>query len=271
MRNLSFRRGGQTIFDQLDLEIPHGKVTAILGPSGTGKTTLLRAIGGQLRADSGSVEVFGEPVERLGGKALAAMRRRIGMLFQHGALFTDLTVFENVAFPLREQTDLSGTLLRDHVLLKLEAVGLRGAASKYPRELSGGMSRRVALARAVVLDPELLMYDEPFAGQDPISMAVLLDLIRRLNDALDLTSIVVTHDIVEAKKLADRLYVLSQGRLLAQGSAADLDANDDPALRQFLDGLADGPVPFHAPAPPLVDQLMHDPNPASSRVRRHSA
>src|SRR5678815_2253709 len=235
----------------IDMVIPRGQVVAIMGGSGCGKTTILRLIGGQLRPQRGSVTVAGQDVMSLERDALFALRRKIGMLFQFGALFTDMSVFENIAFPLREHTELPDELIRDLVLMKLNAVGLRGAAQLRPSELSGGMARRVALARAIALDPMLVMYDEPFAGLDPISLAIVGQLIRRLNDALGITSIVVTHDVYESLKIVDYLYYVSEGRIVAQGTPDDMRASTDPLVRQFVDGQADGPVPFHVAAAPL--------------------
>ncbi|HEX5123040.1 MAG TPA: ABC transporter ATP-binding protein [Rhodanobacteraceae bacterium] len=232
----------------IDLAIPRGRLVAIMGGSGCGKTTILRLIGGQLRAQAGTISVAGEDVAALDREALFALRRRIGMLFQFGALFTDMSVFENIAFPLREHTELQEELVRDLVLMKLNAVGLRGAAQLYPSELSGGMSRRVALARAIALDPMLVMYDEPFAGLDPISLGIVGQLIRKLNDALGITSIVVTHDIYESLKIVDYIYFVSEGRIIAQGTPDEVRASHDPFVRQFVDGQPDGPVPFHYPA-----------------------
>ncbi len=235
----------------IDMVIPRGKVVAIMGGSGCGKTTILRLIGGQLRPQRGSVTVAGQDVMSLERDALFALRRKIGMLFQFGALFTDMSVFENVAFPLREHTELPEDVIRDLVLMKLNAVGLRGAAQLRPAELSGGMARRVALARAIALDPMLVMYDEPFAGLDPISLGVVGQLIRKLNDALGITSVVVTHDIYESLKIVDYIYFVSEGRIIAQGTPADVRASADPFVRQFVDGAPDGPVPFHYPAKTL--------------------
>jgi phospholipid/cholesterol/gamma-HCH transport system ATP-binding protein len=244
------------VFRGLDVAFRRGEVTAIMGPSGTGKTTLLRLITGQIRADVGTVEVDGQDVAGLGRKALYALRRRMGMLFQHGALLTDLDVFENVAFPLREHARLPERLLRSLVLTKLHAVGLRGAARLMPQQLSGGMARRVALARAIVMDPDILIYDEPFAGLDPISMGVVMRLIRSLNDALGISSVVVSHDVREIAKIADQSYILSEGRVVASGSPRELHEHPSPIVRQFMEGLADGPVPFHYPAPDYYGQLL---------------
>ncbi|RKZ36363.1 MAG: phospholipid ABC transporter ATP-binding protein MlaF [Gammaproteobacteria bacterium] len=256
--DLHFARGERVIFDGLNVVVPRGQVTAILGPSGTGKTTLLRFIGGQLRPDKGRVTVDAEDVHRLSRSQLFEMRKRMGMMFQSGALLTDLNVFDNVAFPLREHTDLTEAMIRDMVLMKLEAVGLRGARRLMPRELSGGMARRVALARAIALDPMMVMYDEPFAGQDPISMGILVRLIRQLNDALGLTSIVVSHDVRETCAIADRVYMLAGGRVVGEGRPEELMASDSQWVQQFMQGDADGPVPFHYPAPDYLDDLMGD-------------
>jgi phospholipid/cholesterol/gamma-HCH transport system ATP-binding protein len=237
------------------MQFPRGKVIAIMGGSGSGKTTVLRLIGGQLRAQSGSVTVEGQEVTSLSMDGLYRMRRRMGMLFQHGALFTDLSVFDNVAFPLRENTALPEVMIRDLVLLKLHAVGLSNAASLKPAEISGGMARRVALARAVALDPQLIMYDEPFAGLDPISMGVIANLIRKLNDALGSTTILVSHDVHESFMIADYVYFLSQGRIVAHGTPAQMMASDDPYVKQFVHAQADGPVPFHYPGHSIAEQL----------------
>jgi phospholipid/cholesterol/gamma-HCH transport system ATP-binding protein len=256
IRGLHFRRGTQTIFDGVDLDIPRGKVTAIMGPSGTGKTTLLKLVSGQLQADAGEIEVDGQPIHSLSRAELYALRTRMGMLFQSGALLTDLNVFENVAFPLREHAKLPESILRKLVLIKLEAVGLRGAAHLMPSELSGGMARRVALARAVALDPMMIMYDEPFTGQDPISMGTLVALIRQLNDASGLTSIVVSHDVDETAAIADHLYIIANGKIMASGSPQQVAASDSAWVRQFMDGEPDGPVHYHYPAAPLEQDLL---------------
>jgi phospholipid/cholesterol/gamma-HCH transport system ATP-binding protein len=248
IRGLKFRRGSRIIFDGVDIDIHRGKLTAIMGPSGTGKTTLLRLIGGQLKPDAGTVIVDGQDVSRLSYKQLYQLRKRIGMLFQNGALFTDINVFDNVAFPLREHTQLPETLVRDIVLMKLEAVGLRGAHQLMPSELSGGMARRVALARAIALDPMMIMYDEPFTGQDPITMGVLVSLLKRLNDALHLTSILVSHDVEESLSISDYVYVISEGKVVEHGTAQDLRQSKSDWVNQFIQGLSDGPVPFHYPA-----------------------
>ena len=239
----------------IDLAIPRGRLVAIMGGSGCGKTTILRLIGGQLRPQAGTISVAGEDVASLDRDALFALRRRIGMLFQFGALFTDMSVFENIAFPLREHTELQEELVRDLVLMKLNAVGLRGAAQLRPSELSGGMARRVALARAIALDPMLVMYDEPFAGLDPISLGIVGQLIRRLNDALGITSIVVTHDIYESLKIVDYIYFVSEGRIIAQGTPDEVRASSDAFVRQFVHGEPDGPVPFHYPAVALNQEF----------------
>jgi phospholipid/cholesterol/gamma-HCH transport system ATP-binding protein len=256
IRNLGYAVNGRPVFEGLDMSIPRGGVTAVMGPSGTGKTTLLRLITGQVRADSGAIEVAGQNLRTLRRAELYALRRRMGMLFQNGALLTDLTVFENVAYPIREHTDLPERLVRQLVLTKLQAVGLRGAAYLMPSELSGGMSRRVALARAIVMDPEILIYDEPFVGLDPISMGVILRLIRRLNDTLGLTSIVVSHDVEEISTVADNVFLLSGGKVVAKGTPQELRSYPSEIVRQFVGGLADGPVPFHYPAPDYFSELL---------------
>jgi phospholipid/cholesterol/gamma-HCH transport system ATP-binding protein len=250
-----FAYAEREILRGIDLTVHRGQVVAIMGGSGSGKTTLLRLIGGQLRASAGKVEVDGQDVGALSTAALYALRRRMGMLFQFGALFTDMSVFDNVAFPLREHTDLPAELIRDLVLMKLHAVGLRGAAALMPSELSGGMARRVALARAVALDPMLMLYDEPFAGLDPISLGIAGQLIRRLNDALGGASIMVTHDVQVSLDLVDYLYFVSAGGIAAHGTPAEIRASDDPFVHQFVHAEADGPVPFHYPAPPLASLL----------------
>ena len=261
INNLSFSRGGRKIFDGVDIEIPRGKVTAIMGPSGTGKTTLLRMIGGHLRPDDGTVVVDDLDVSRLSRAKLFQLRKRMGMLFQSGALLTDLSVFENVAYPLREHTNLPGSMIRSLVLMKLEAVGLRGARDLMPGELSGGMARRVALARAIALDPMMVMYDEPFSGQDPISMGVLVQLIRRLNDALGLTSILVSHDVQETVAIADYVHVLSGAKVVGHGTPEELGRTDSEWVDQFMEGLPDGPVPFHYPARDYMEDLLAAPPP----------
>ena len=256
LRDVHYSVDGKPVFAGLDVEFVRGQVTAIMGPSGTGKTTMLRLMTGQIRADSGSVEVEGREVSSLSRRELYAMRRRMGMLFQNGALLTDLDVFENVAFPLREHAKLPERLVRSLVLAKLHAVGLRGAARLMPQQLSGGMARRVALARAIVMDPDVLIYDEPFAGLDPISMGVVMRLIRSLNDALGISSILVSHDVHEIAQIADRSYILSEGRVVARGSPRELADHPSPIVRQFMEGLADGPVPFHYPAGDYYAELL---------------
>ncbi|UYI46762.1 phospholipid ABC transporter ATP-binding protein MlaF [Vibrio parahaemolyticus] len=256
VNNLTFSRGNRTIFDGIDLHVPEGKVTAIMGPSGIGKTTLLRLIGGQLYPEQGEIWFDGDNIPTLSRKKLYHARKKMSMLFQSGALFTDLNVFDNVAFPLREHTNLSEDLIRTMVLLKLEAVGLRGAAQLMPSELSGGMARRAALARAIALDPDLIMYDEPFVGQDPITMGVLVELISNLNQALGLTSIVVSHDVPEVMSIADWVYLLANGKIIAFGTPDDLRKNPDPRVQQFLQGDADGPVPFSYPSQSIEKDLF---------------
>jgi phospholipid/cholesterol/gamma-HCH transport system ATP-binding protein len=256
IRDLTYSRGHRKIFDGLTLDIPRGKVTAIMGPSGTGKTTLLGLLTGQILPDQGKILIDGRDVCRMRRSELYDLRKRIGMLFQNGALLTDINVYENVAFPLREHTRLPERLIRHIVLTKLHAVGLRGAAGLMPSELSGGMARRVALARAIAMDPDLILYDEPFVGLDPISMGVIVRLIRRMNDALNLTSIVVSHDVDEISSIADRTYLLSNGRVVASGSPEDLQDNCSAVVMQFMNGMADGPVPFHYPAPDYSQQLL---------------
>jgi len=259
IRGLKFYRGSRAIFDGVDLDIPRGGVTAIMGPSGTGKTTLLKLIGGQRTPDAGTVVVDGLDVHRLSTRELYRLRMRMGMLFQSGALLTDLSVFDNVAYPLREHTRLSPSMIRKLVLMKLEAVGLRGAQQLMPSELSGGMARRVALARAIALDPMMIMYDEPFTGQDPISMGVLVQLIRRLNDAARITSVVVSHDVAETSAIADLIYVISNGRVVESGPPQQLRERGGEWTQQFMRGLPDGPVPFHYPASDLELDLFGEP------------
>ena len=253
---LRFSRGTRLIFDDLSFSIPRGKITAIMGPSGTGKTTLLKLIGGQLTPQSGKVTVDGEDVHALSRKKLYDLRKRMGMLFQSGALLTDINVFENVAFPLREHTLLPESMIRDLVLIKLQSVGLRGSANLMPAELSGGMARRVALARSIALDPELIMYDEPFTGQDPITMGTIVTLIKRLNQALGLTSLVVSHDVADTLSIADYAYIIAQGKVIEGGTSDELYASSSPWVQQFLQGLADGPVPFHYPACDYAEALL---------------
>ena len=255
IHDLQFGYGDRLILSGLTMQFPRGKVIAIMGGSGSGKTTVLRLIGGQLRAQSGSVSVDGQEVSSLSLDGLYRMRRRMVMLFQHGALFTDLSVFDNVAFPLRENTSLPEEMIRDLVLLKLHSVGLSNAASLKPAEISGGMARRVALARAVALDPQLIMYDEPFAGLDPISMGVIANLIRKLNDALGSTTILVSHDVHESFLIADYVYFLSRGSIVAHGTPAQMMSSDDPYVKQFVHAQADGPVPFHYPGRSITEQL----------------
>lgn len=256
IKDVCYSINGRVIFDGLTLTLMRGQVTAIMGPSGTGKTTLLRLITRQIRPDRGTIVVFGNDIATLSRRELFAVRRRMGMLFQNGALLTDMTVFENVAFPLREHTDLPGSLIRNIVLTKLQSVGLRGAAQLMPAELSGGMARRVALARAMVTDPELLIYDEPFAGLDPISMGVILRLVRQMNDALGLSSILVSHDVEEIAAVTDVSYILAGGKVVASGTPRELKNNHSELVRQFMNGLPDGPVPFHYPAPEYSQQLL---------------
>jgi len=246
---VTFGYGRSPVLKGITMRIPRGKIVAIMGGSGCGKTTLLRLVSGQLRPTGGGVKVAGRTVHELDREGLYQLRRRMSMLFQFGALFTDLSVYDNVAFPLREHTDLSEAMIRDLVLMKLEAVGLRGAHALMPSELSGGMARRVALARAVVMDPMLILYDEPFAGLDPISMSVVGSLIRRLNDALGATSILVTHDVVESMQIVDYLYFVADGRVVGEGTPDEIRASATPMVHQFVHGEMDGPVPFHYPAP----------------------
>jgi len=258
LTDVSFAYDLRPILTGITMTIPRGKIVAIMGASGSGKTTILRLIGGQLRPKSGEVRVGGLSVPELDPEALYALRRKFGMLFQFGALFTDMSVFENIAFPMREHTELPEELIRDLVLMKLQAVGLRGAAYLMPAELSGGMARRVALARAIALDPMLVMYDEPFAGLDPISLGVVGQLIRRLNDALAITSVLVTHDVYESLKIVDYLYFVSEGRIVASGTPDEVRASGDPFVRQFIDGAPDGPVAFHYPAQAYREELFAD-------------
>jgi phospholipid/cholesterol/gamma-HCH transport system ATP-binding protein len=256
IRDLTYTVGGRRIFDGVNLRIRHGLVTAIMGPSGTGKTTLLRLITGQIRPDQGTIIVNGQDLATLDRRWLYALRRRMGMLFQNGALLTDEDVFENVAFPLREHSDLPEALIRNIVLTKLQAVGLRGAARLMPAELSGGMARRVALARAMATDPEVLIYDEPFTGLDPISMGMIVRLVRQMNFALGITSIVVSHDVEELSILADASYIIAGGKVAASGSFVELKDHDSEIVHQFVNGLADGPVAFHYPAPDYYEDLL---------------
>jgi phospholipid/cholesterol/gamma-HCH transport system ATP-binding protein len=255
IRDLHFAYGTRSILQNLRMDFPRGKLVAVMGGSGCGKTTVLRLIGGQIRAQKGTVKVAGQVVNELDTDELYKLRRKMGMLFQFGALFTDLTVFDNVAFPLREHTDLPEELIRDLVLMKLNAVGLRNAHKLKPNEISGGMARRVALARAIALDPELIMYDEPFAGLDPISLGVTANLIRNLNDTLGSTSILVSHDVHETFAIADYVYFMSSGKIVAEGTPAEMRASDDPYVKQFVQAAPDGPVPFHYPGKSLADDL----------------
>ena len=248
-------KGDRVILNDVTLSVPRGKVTALMGASGGGKTTVLRLIGGQQKANAGEVLFDGRSIGGLSQTDLYAARRRMGMLFQFGALFTDLSVFDNVAFPLREHTSLSDELIRDIVLMKLNAVGLRGARDLMPSEVSGGMARRVALARAIVLDPELIMYDEPFAGLDPISLGTAAQLIRQLNDTLGITSIVVSHDLEETFRIADKVIILANGGIAAQGTPDEVRNSTDPLVHQFVNALAEGPVQFHYPGPNEADDF----------------
>jgi phospholipid/cholesterol/gamma-HCH transport system ATP-binding protein len=256
VRGLSFSRGDNKIFKDVFMDFERGKITAIMGPSGTGKTTLLKLIGGQLRPSQGTVTVGGSNVHRLRRSELFVLRKRMGMLFQSGALLTDMNVYDNVAFPLREHTHLSESMIRTLVLMKLQAVGLRGARNLMPNELSGGMARRVALARAIALDPLMIMYDEPFTGQDPISKGVLVHLIKSLNQTLGLTTIIVSHDVHETSAIADYIYVVSDGKVIGEGTPTEIKQSSSEWVQQFMDGSADGPVHFHYPAKDLQDDLM---------------
>lgn len=258
IKNLKFARGDRQIFDGVNLDIPEGAITAVMGPSGSGKTTLLRLIGGQLQPDNGSVSVAGLEVNSLSRSHLFKLRKQMGMLFQSGALLTDLNVFENVAFPVREHYKFDESMIRDIVLMKLEIVGLRGAADLMPSELSGGMARRVALARAIVLDPALMMYDEPFTGLDPITLGNIVTLIRSLNKTLGITSILVSHDIDESLAIADYICVIAEGKVVAQGSVEAVKASATPWLKQFLTGSSEGPVDFHYPAASRADDFHLD-------------
>lgn len=256
IRDLHFSRGETPIFDGVDIDIKRGSVTAIMGPSGTGKTTLLKLIGGQLKPQKGNITVDGIDVHHIPLSSLYALRKKMGMLFQSGALLTDMNVFDNVAFPLREHTDLPESMIRSLVLMKLHAVGLRGANQLMPNQISGGMARRVALARAIALDPKMIMYDEPFTGQDPISMGVLVQLIHKMSDALGLTSIVVSHDVEETATIADYIYVISHGKIIQHGTPRQLSNSTNEWVQQFMKGLPDGPVHFHYPAPNYIQDLM---------------
>jgi phospholipid/cholesterol/gamma-HCH transport system ATP-binding protein len=259
IRDLNFAYDNRAILTGINMTIPRGKVVAIMGLSGCGKTTTLRLIGGQLRPTSGAVRVAGQVVHELDDDGLYRLRRRMGMLFQFGALFTDMSVYDNVAFQMREHTDLPEALIHDLVLMKLHAVGLRGAHHLMPSELSGGMARRVALARAIALDPMLIMYDEPFAGLDPISLSIVGELIRKLNDALGISSIVVTHDVQESLKIVDYVYFVSAGKIVAEGSAEEIKHSREPYVHQFVWGEPDGPVNFHYPMRPYGQELMEQP------------
>lgn len=257
IQDLHFSRDRKReIFSGVNLKIPAGKITAIMGPSGTGKTTLLRLIGGQLKPDSGNVTVEGQEIQKLNRKTLYKARRRMGMLFQSGALLTDLSVFENIAFPIREHYTFSESMIRDLVLMKLELVGLRGARDLMPSELSGGMARRVALARAIVMDPVLMMYDEPFTGLDPVTLGTIVTLIKKLNHALGLTSVVISHDIHETFSIADYVCILSEGKVAAAGSPEELKNSDSAFVQQFVNGKPDGPMPFHYPAEEYAKDLL---------------
>lgn len=256
--DLNFAYDERPVLNGINMEIPRGKVIAIMGGSGCGKTTLLRLIGGQLKPSAGDVLVDGRSVPRMGHAELYALRRRMGMLFQFGALFTDISVFDNVAYQMREHTDLPEELIRDMTLMKLNSVGLRGAHALMPGELSGGMARRVALARAIALDPMLIMYDEPFTGLDPISLGVIGQLIRKLNDALGATSIMVTHDIHESLQIVDYIYFMSGGQVVAQGTPDEIRASKDPFVHQFVFAEADGPVPFHYPTTSFELELLRE-------------
>lgn len=256
IRDLHFTRGTRKIFNGISLDIRAGQVTAFMGPSGTGKTTLLKIIGGQLKPEKGTVQVFGENIHSVDQSTLYSVRKKMGMLFQSGALLTDLNVFENVAFPLREHTKLPEQIMRDLVLLKLEAVGLRGARKMMPSQLSGGMARRVALARAVVLDPSMIMYDEPFTGLDPITKGTIVTLIKELNETMGLTSVIVSHDVDETLSIADYIYVISEGEVVESGTPNDLTTSSSEWMQQFLQGLPDGPVPFHYPSASFKQDLL---------------
>ncbi|GAA6203973.1 MULTISPECIES: phospholipid ABC transporter ATP-binding protein MlaF [Thalassotalea] len=256
IKNMTFKRDERIIYDDISLQIPKGKVTAIMGPSGIGKTTLLRLIGGQLKPESGHIYFDNLDIPSLSRTELYSARKRMSMLFQSGALFTDMSVYENVAFPIREHSQLSEAIIEKMVLMKLEAVGLRGARFLKPSELSGGMARRAALARAIALDPELILYDEPFAGQDPISMGVIVRLIRALNDALGLTSVVVSHDVPEVMSIADYIYIIAEQKIIGHGTPEQIAQQTSPLVQQFVKGEADGPVPFHYQAQPYQEELL---------------
>ena len=256
IKNMTFKRDERVIYDGISLSIPKGKITAIMGPSGIGKTTLLRFIGGQIKPESGQILFDGHDIPQLSRTALYEVRKRMSMLFQSGALFTDMSVYDNIAFPIREHTELSEDIIEKMVLMKLEAVGLRGARHLRPSELSGGMARRAALARSIALDPELILYDEPFAGQDPISMGVIVRLIRELGQALGLTSVVVSHDVPEVMSIADYIYIIAEQKIIGQGTPEEIHAQTSPLVQQFVQGEADGPVPFHYPAASYREELI---------------
>jgi len=256
VKDVSFSRGDRTIYKNMSFSVPKGKITAIMGPSGIGKTTMLRLIGGQLKPDAGDILFEGGSIPSMSRKDLYAARTKMSMLFQSGALFTDMSVFDNIAFPLREHTKLSEALIKLVVLMKLQAVGLRGAKDLMPSELSGGMARRAALARAIALDPELIMYDEPFAGQDPISMGVLVKLIKSLNEVLGLSSLIVTHDVTEVMSIADHVIIIADQGVIGAGTPDEMRNHESPLVQQFLKGLSDGPVPFHYPAQTYADELL---------------
>lgn len=256
IENLTFKRGERIIYNDISLSIPAGKVIGIMGPSGIGKTTLLRLIGGQIKPESGKILFSGKDIPSLSRHDLYETRKRMSMLFQSGALFTDMSVFDNIAFPIREHSKLPENIIEKIVLMKLEAVGLRGARDLQPSELSGGMARRVALARAIALDPELILYDEPFAGQDPISMGVVVRLIRSLNDALGLTSVVVSHDVPEVMSIADYIYIIAEQKIIGHGTPEQIKQDESPLVKQFVQGKADGPVPFHYQAPSYQNELI---------------
>ncbi|REL25649.1 ATP-binding cassette domain-containing protein [Thalassotalea euphylliae] len=256
IKNVTFKRDERTIYDNISLSIPKGKVTAIMGPSGIGKTTLLRLIGGQLKPESGQILFDNHNIPTLGRNALYDVRKRMSMLFQSGALFSEMSVFDNIAFPIREHTKLPEHIIEKMVLMKLQAVGLRGARHLKPSELSGGMARRAALARAIALDPELIMYDEPFAGQDPISMGVIVRLIKALNDAAGLTSIVVSHDVPEVMSIADYIYIIAEQKIIGHGTPEQIHQQSSPLVKQFVQGESDGPVPFHFNAPPMSAEIL---------------
>ncbi|MBU2925019.1 phospholipid ABC transporter ATP-binding protein MlaF [Colwellia sp. 4_MG-2023] len=268
IHNLTFKRGERVIYNDISLSIPTGKVTAIMGPSGIGKTTLLRLIGGQIKPESGKILFAGNDIPQLSRKNLYETRKRMSMLFQSGALFTDMNVYDNIAFPIREHSQLPEAIIEKIVLMKLEAVGLRGARDLHPNELSGGMARRVALARAIALDPELILYDEPFAGQDPISMGVIVRLIRSLSDALGLTSVVVSHDVPEVMSIADYIYIIAEQKIIGQGTPDQIRNHNSSLVKQFVHGEADGPVPFHFEAPNYQNELIKGSNALSERGKR---